>query len=173
FATPSGLSIFDPSKRVLDTAPPAIVLRSVDFRETRSGNEIAIEYAALTFTDESRVRYRTRLVGFDRDFSPEKPDVKIRYTNLPAYLFTKDYTLEVSARNADGVWSRAPLRYSFSVQPAIWFRWWAILGYIAVVVLVAHAANRYRMSKLQRRNRALEDLVMARTEEIRAQAKEI
>jgi signal transduction histidine kinase/DNA-binding response OmpR family regulator/ligand-binding sensor domain-containing protein len=173
FATPSGLSIFNPALRRLVAVPPEVRLRAVDFRETRGGNEVAIEYAALTFTDESRVRYRTRLAGFDRDWSPEKTDVKIRYTNLPAYLFPKNYTLEVIARNADGVWSRAPLRHSFEVRPAIWFRWWAFVAYLALIVIIARIVNQFRMRQLKRRNRALEDLVMARTEEIRAQAKEI
>jgi signal transduction histidine kinase/DNA-binding response OmpR family regulator/ligand-binding sensor domain-containing protein len=173
FATPSGLSIFDPALRRRVITPPNVRLRAVDFRESRSGNEIGIEYAAVTFTDESRVRYRTRLAGFDRDWSPEKSDVKIRYTNLPAFLFPKHYTLEVQARNADGVWSREPLRYSFAVRPAIWLRWWAILGYLVLIVLLAHLANRFRVRQLRRKNRALEETVMARTEEIRTQAKEI
>jgi signal transduction histidine kinase/DNA-binding response OmpR family regulator/ligand-binding sensor domain-containing protein len=173
FATPSGLSIFNPALRRRDIVPPEVRPRSIEFRETRSGNEVAIEYAAITFNDESRVRYRTRLAGFDRDWSPDKTDVKIRYTNLPAYFFPKEYTLEVIARNADGVWSRAPLRETFAVRPAIWFRWWAILAYIALIVFAARLVNQLRIRQLERKNRVLEDLVMARTEEIRAQAKEI
>jgi signal transduction histidine kinase/DNA-binding response OmpR family regulator/ligand-binding sensor domain-containing protein len=173
FATPSGLSIFNPALRRRDIVPPEVRPRSMEFRETSSGNEVAIEYAAITFNDESRVRYRTRLAGFDRDWSPDKTDIKIRYTNLPAYFFPKEYTLEVIARNADGVWSRAPLRTTFAVRPAIWFRWWSILAYIALIVLAARLVNHLRIRQLKRKNRALEDLVMARTEEIRAQAKEI
>jgi signal transduction histidine kinase/CheY-like chemotaxis protein/ligand-binding sensor domain-containing protein len=173
FATPSGLSIFNPAMRRRDLVPPEVRPRSIEFRETRSGNEVAIEYAAITFNDESRVRYRTRLAGFDRDWSPDKTDVKIRYTNLPAYFFPKEYRLEVIARNADGIWSRKPLRETFAVHPAIWFRWWAILAYIALIVLAARLVNQLRIRQLKRKNRALEDLVMARTEEIRAQAKEI
>jgi signal transduction histidine kinase/ligand-binding sensor domain-containing protein/CheY-like chemotaxis protein len=173
FATPTGVSVFTPSLRERDPVPPDVHLRHVDFRQATNGNEIAIEYAALTFSDESRVVYRTRLSGYDRDWSPEKSDTKIRYTNLPAYLFDKIFTLEVIARNSDGIWSPAPLLYSFAVRPAIWFRWWAILAYIALIVVVAHLINRYRVRNLERRNRALEALVNARTEEIRAQAREI
>src|ERR1051326_8036901 len=173
FATPSGLSIFDPAMRRRNTTPPSVQLRSVEFKETSVGNEIVIEYAAITYTDESRVRFRTKLDGFDRDWSPEKSDFKIRYTNLPAFIVPRSYTLEVIARNGDGVWSRKPLRYSFTVQPAIWFRWWAVIAWIALIVLVARLANQLRIAQLKRKNRALEDLVMTRTEEIRAQAKEI
>ncbi|HKO55748.1 MAG TPA: ATP-binding protein [Thermoanaerobaculia bacterium] len=172
-ATPSGISVYDPSLRQANTAPPPVVLRRVDFRETGSGNEVAIEYAALTFSDEARVRYRTRLAGFDHDWSAEKSDTKIRYTNLPAYVFPRTYAFEVMARNSDGVWSRAPLRHELRVQPALWFRWWACVLYIALIFLGAHLANRLRTRRLKRRNRELEELVSARTEELRAQAHEL
>src|SRR5207247_566773 len=54
-----------------------------------------------------------------------------------------------------------------------WFRWWAFVGYFALIVVIARLVNQFRMRQLRRKNHALEDLVMARTEEIRAQAKEI
>ncbi|HEX3583404.1 MAG TPA: ATP-binding protein [Thermoanaerobaculia bacterium] len=173
FATPSGVSVFTPALREIDNVPPVVRLRSAELRQTSSGNELALEYAALTYSDESRVRYRTRLDGYEHDWSASKPDTKIRYTNLPAFLFDKDYTLEVRAANSDGVWSVAPLRFPFRVHPPIWLRWWAILGYIALVSIAGHLINRYRVRHLQSSNRALEAQVNARTEEIRAQAREI
>jgi signal transduction histidine kinase/DNA-binding response OmpR family regulator len=173
FATPSGLSLFDPALLVANRMPPLVRLRHIVYRETHTGNEIALEYAALTFADESRVAYRTRLAGYERDWSAEKRDFKIRYTNLPAFLFSKDYTFEVMARNDVGVWSTAPLRFTFPVRPPLWLRWWACLAYVGLILLGAHIANRFRTRHLKRKNRALEDLVMARTEEIRAQAREL
>jgi signal transduction histidine kinase/ActR/RegA family two-component response regulator len=173
FATPSGVSIFNPALRETDNTPPVVRMRSIEFRQNNSGNEIAIEYAALTYSDESRVRYRTRLDGYDRDWSSDKGDTKIRYTNLPAFFIDKQYTFEVMAANSDGVWSITPLRFHFVVDPPIWFRWWAILGYLAVSLVAGHFINRFRVRHLQRSNRALEALVSARTEEIREQAREI
>jgi len=173
FATPNGVSIFDPAVLAAATPPPPVRFRHVAFREDRDGNnEVAIEYAALTFADESRVRYRTRLRGYDA-WSPEKSDYKIRYTNLPAFLFARDYTFEVEARNADEVWSREPLTWRFSVMPAWWLRWWAFLAYILVIFFGGHFINRFRLAQFKRKNRVLEDLVAARTEEIRAQTKEL
>ncbi|HET8798501.1 MAG TPA: two-component regulator propeller domain-containing protein, partial [Thermoanaerobaculia bacterium] len=81
--TPRGVSVFQPSLRERNETAPVVRLRGVERGED---NEIAFEYAALTFTDEARVRYRTRLSGFDRRWSDETSDVKIRYTNLPAML---------------------------------------------------------------------------------------
>jgi signal transduction histidine kinase/DNA-binding response OmpR family regulator len=173
-ATPSGLSIFDPKLRQIVTEPPVLRFRRITSQHDRRGNnEVSIEYAALAFSDEAGVRYRTKLIGYDRDWSPEKSDVKIRYTNLPAYLFPKNYTFAVMARNSDGAWSKTPLTCELSIAPAMWLTWWASLCYLAVMFLVGHLINRYRTRNLKRRNRALEDLVLARTEEIRAQAKEL
>ncbi len=169
-ATPRGLSVFDPAARETNTVPPLVRLRRIELGQEE--NDIGFEYAALTFGDESRVRYRTRLGGFDRDWSPESADAKIRYTNLPAYLFARRYVFGVQARNADGVWSE-PLSYRFTVAPTPWLRWWAALAYLVLIVAAAWAINRWRMRQLHRKNRALEDLVFARTEEIRAQAREL
>ncbi|MEO8381546.1 MAG: ATP-binding protein [Acidobacteriota bacterium] len=169
FSTPRGLCIFDPSLRQRNAVAPHVVVRRVERSEE---NEIALEYAALSFRDEERVRYRTRLAGFDRDWSGETPDVKIRYTNLPAFLFARSYTFEVMARNADGVWS-APASYRFTVMPSWWFRWWAALAAVLALLGALWSLNRWRTRKLERENRRLEDLVLVRTEEIRAKALEL
>jgi signal transduction histidine kinase/DNA-binding response OmpR family regulator/ligand-binding sensor domain-containing protein len=169
FATPRGVSVYNPAIRVKSAVAPVVRLRDV---QRSDDNSIEIEYAALSFTDESRVRYRTRLVGFDRAWSAETRDAKIRYTNLPAYFVARDYTFEVQAQNADGVWSR-PTAYRFSIPPPPALRWWAGLLYLAALIAVLWLAQRFRMSQLKRKNRVLEDLVMQRTEEIRAQAREL
>ena len=165
-ATPSGVSIFNPALREPNAEPPIVRFRDVAFHEDRSGNnEISIAYAALTFSDESRVVYRTRLFGYDNGWSAARPDAKIRYTNLPAYLFPKSYRFGVMARNSDGVWS-LPQLYEFSVLPPWWLRWWALIAYIALIVALASLANRLRMQRLERRNRELQAIVSARTHEL-------
>ncbi|HEU4888590.1 MAG TPA: two-component regulator propeller domain-containing protein, partial [Thermoanaerobaculia bacterium] len=167
--TPSGVSVFDPAARERSTTAPVLRLRRV---QKSAENEIELEYAALSFIDETRTRYRTRLEGFDREWSAETADTKTRYTNLPASFFTRRYTFEVKARNADGTWSQ-PLTYAFGVVPPLWLRWWAVLLYVAALAVALWLSNRWRTRQLKRKNRMLEDLVMKRTEEIRAQAGEL
>lgn len=168
FATPRGLSIFNPALREPNAEPPIVRLRDIEFHEDRKGNnEISIAYAALTFSDESRVVYRTRLFGYDAEWSSARPDAKIRYTNLPAYLFPKSYRFAVMARNSDGVWS-LPQLYGFSVLPPWWLRWWAMIVYVGGIVALASLANRFRVGRLRRRNRELEAIVSARTHELEA-----
>ncbi|MDQ3282464.1 MAG: response regulator [Acidobacteriota bacterium] len=168
-ATPSGVAVVNPAARQRNAAAPIVRLRRAALEH---GNEIELEYAALSFSDESRVRYRTRLAGFDRGWSDETSDTKTRYTNLPAVLFARSYTFEVKARNTEGVWS-APLAYRFEIQPPLWLRWWAVLLYVVALAIAVVLSNRWRTRNLKRKNRVLEDLVLARTEEIRAQAREL
>jgi signal transduction histidine kinase/CheY-like chemotaxis protein/ligand-binding sensor domain-containing protein len=167
--TPRGVAVFHPRLRQRTEIAPPVVLREIERAED---NAIGFEYAALAFSDEAQVQYRTRLDGFDRRWSTETSDVKIRYTNLPAFLLDRRYTFEVMARQSEGPWS-PPVAYSFVVQPSLWLRWWAVLAYVVLFVAGLWLLNRWRMRQLQRKNRALEDLVLARTEEIRAQAREL
>ncbi|HEX7151199.1 MAG TPA: response regulator [Thermoanaerobaculia bacterium] len=167
-ATPSGLSAFNPALREPLTTAPAVRLRHVD----ADVHGVSFEWAALTFVDETRVRYRTRLAGYDDAWSAETSDTKIRYTNLPAILFPKRYTFEVMARSGEGQWS-APVAHRFSVPPPPALRWWAALLYLALLALAFWLYQRWRMAQLKRRNRVLEDLVLTRTEEIRTQAREL
>ncbi|HEX9986216.1 MAG TPA: response regulator [Thermoanaerobaculia bacterium] len=167
-STPSGLSVFDPALREPLTAPPAVRLRSV----AGEPHGVNFGWAALTFVDELRVRYRTRLAGYDDEWSAETSDTKIRYTNLPAFLFPKRYTFEVMARSGEGPWS-APTTHRFSVIPPPALQWWAALLYVCLAAVAIWLLQRWRMAQLKRRNRVLEDLVMTRTEEIRTQAREL
>jgi serine phosphatase RsbU (regulator of sigma subunit)/ligand-binding sensor domain-containing protein len=134
FGTARGLSIYRPQVDRPNTVPPLLQLSSVVLNNRSGGqNDFSFEYAALSFSNERLVRYRTRLVGYDSDWSPETADFKIRYTNLPAFLWSRTYTLEVVASNDSGVWNTEPLRYAFKVSPPWFLRWWTMSLYILVL----------------------------------------
>jgi signal transduction histidine kinase/ligand-binding sensor domain-containing protein len=174
FGTAKGLSIFHPELLKRNPVPPLLSFRQTDLTEdNRGNNEIAFEYAALSFANEKLVRYKTRLVGYDEEWSREKSEVKIRYTNLPAFLSPKTYTFEVIASNNHGVWTTQPLSHSFAVRPPWWFRWWALGADVVFLVASVYGYSRYRIKQLQERARQLEKTVAERTEEVRLQAKEL
>jgi signal transduction histidine kinase/ligand-binding sensor domain-containing protein len=174
FGTANGLARYWPDRDRPNATLPLVHLNDVSFAEDRSGNnEIAIEYAALSFANESLIRYKTRLVGYDKDWSPETPEHKIRYTNLSAFLFPKTYSFEVLASNNDDLWSRVPVQYGFAVQPAWWVTWWAFLLQGVLLVGVVYTLHRYRVQNLARQNKMLEQTVEERTMEIRSQSQEL
>jgi signal transduction histidine kinase/ligand-binding sensor domain-containing protein len=171
FGTAKGLAIYNPALDAANTLPPRMAFRRTNFNEdNRGNNELALEYAALSYADEKRVRYRTRLAGYDHDWSAETADFKTRYTNLGAFLVPRTYTFEVQACNNAGVWTKEPLTHEFAVKPAWWLRWWSMLGQLVLLGGVVVGAGVYRTRALERRNRALEQTVQERTAEVRAQA---
>lgn len=171
FGTAKGLAIYRPQLDTRNTVLPLLRLERADFTEDNSGNnEIAFEYAALSFANEKLVRYKTRLVGYDKDWSPERAEVKIRYTNLSAFLFPRKYTFEIMACNNEGNWTASPLQYSFSVQPAWWQRWWAFAIYTLLLAAGIFVTDRIQRRRLIAKER---EKAQIRETELRAEAAEL
>jgi signal transduction histidine kinase/ligand-binding sensor domain-containing protein len=171
FGTAKGLALYRPGLDAANTLAPRLAFRRTNFAEdSRGNNELSLEYAALSYADEKRVRYRTRLVGYDHEWSPDTPDFKTRYTNLGAFFVPRKYTFEVEACNNAGVWTKEPLAHAFMVTPAWWMRWWATIGQLVLLGGIATGLGIYRTRALAERNRMLENTVQERTAEVRAQA---
>jgi signal transduction histidine kinase/ligand-binding sensor domain-containing protein len=174
FGTPRGLGVYRPRLDVRTLSPPRVVARNFDLRQNSTGaNDVQFEYAALSFSNEQKVLYRYRLANFDPNWSEPTSEHRVRYTNLPAVFFPRDYRLEVIATSGDGVWSVEPLIWDFVINPAWWLSWWSfgLVGLLAGGSL--YGTNRYRTRRLESANRALEESVRERTAEISAQAREL
>ncbi|MBM2840040.1 MAG: Histidine kinase protein [Bacteroidetes bacterium] len=104
---------------------------------------LTFRYAGLSFTDESNVRYKYKLDGFDEDWSQPVTHREVRYTHLAG----GSYTFKVVARSSDGVWSAQPASISFSILPPVWARWWFIAGFILAISGAAYSLYRYRLEK--------------------------
>lgn len=174
FASPKGVTIFRPWLQRHATSTPELRFRSFDLRQdARGNNQVSIEYAALSFANEQKIHYRTRLAGFEEEWSDPTRDVSIRYTNLGALLMPRTYRFQVIASSDLKQWSRAPLEYPFDIRPAWWLRWWAVLFYAAAIVLGGYLFIRLRTLALERQNAALETLIAERTREIRSQSQQL
>ena len=166
-ATVKGLSIYDPNLDQMDTMPPTVQWRNFDFMEDHSGNnELVIEYAALSFTNEAGIRYKTKLVGYDDDWSEEKYETSLRYTNLPATFWSKKYFFAVLAGDDKGNWMQASEKFSFKVRPAWYLHWLAMLTYAMSLIALSYGYTRWRVRKLEARQKQLEKTVQERTAEI-------
>ncbi|MCA1659249.1 MAG: response regulator [Verrucomicrobiaceae bacterium] len=127
------------------------------------------EFAADTYAIGANVRYQTRLRGFEQgnwsDFS-ERPTVD--YTNLPGGT----YVFEVRARDANGRLGTAAT-LPFRISPP-WHRTYA--AYAAYVLLLSagmFGLTRWQLHRFRRKEATLENLVAARTSELRAREAEL
>jgi signal transduction histidine kinase/ligand-binding sensor domain-containing protein len=151
FPTRGGVAIVDtehlPSNRV---APPVVLQRFVvdDLSEPLGPASIDIpfgharftmEYAGLSFTAPSEVRYRFRLEGFDKGWTDAGNRRSATYTNLTpgSYLF------HVQAMNNDGVWNSVGAELRFRIIPPIYRRWWFLL--LCLLAVMALLAGMYLM----------------------------
>ena len=136
---------------------PAAWSRGEILRLQPGENVVAFDLALIQFTqaDESTIAYR--LVGFDENWT-ETPYNVITFTNLAAGT----YTLEVRARNGDGVWSEETLALPLRVIPPFYRTWWfyglsaLLLAGIAFGIYDYRRKVRMRMEAMQARAVALE-----------------
>ncbi len=169
--TSRGLSRFR-HKSTTPTPPPVVVLTMARLGEKPidpsvatvapySDGYLAVRFTAPALFNNRDRLYRYRLSHIDRKWV-EGSQNEARYANLPP----GDYTFEVAARNPAGVWSSEPARLSFSIQPALWQRWWpwSILG--ALLSVLGRAAWKRHIRRHQREQAHLERAIAQRTEEL-------
>ncbi len=170
--TSRGLSHFRPPEHAPAKTPPALVFTSVklgdrtrDFsgalRVPHSESSFEATAVALTFVDQTAVRFRYRLLGL----ADEWADTGLRRVSF-VHLPPGRYTYEVTARHARGLWITPPLRLSFEILPPWWETWWA--RGLAVALLAWHAWRwwRWRMRRLLEKQQELERTVAERTQEV-------
>jgi signal transduction histidine kinase len=109
-------------------------------------HRVTLGYAGLSLAVPERVRFRYRLDGFDRDWSPEVTARQAIYTNLPPGT----YTFRVMASNSDGVWNSQPATVTFQVAPMFWQRREFQAGVLLLIAAAGWAAYRFRLRQIAR-----------------------
>ena len=124
-----------------------------------------LEYTAMDFSMPARNLYRHRLEGLESDWIAG--DANERAANYGG-LAPGRYTLRVQGSNRNGVWSRKELTLEIEVLPQWWQTWWArglaLAGLLGLIVLAVQTRTRM----LRRRQAALEQRVLERTEALAA-----
>jgi ligand-binding sensor domain-containing protein/signal transduction histidine kinase len=111
--------------------------------------DVELHYTAIGLTSPESVRFRYRLVRLDKDWV----EADGRRTAYYHDIRPGDYTFEVAACNADGIWSGQPTALNITVEPYFWETLWfqiavgaGILGLIAAIV---RSAERRRYARLE------------------------
>lgn len=170
--TVGGAAVFDPKQELSDTAAKPLYIeqtlvnekpRALAGQQTLAHNEnhLTFEYALLSFAHGEGTRYRTQLIGLEREPSTWTSDSKKDFTALPP----GDYTFKVWGRDYTGNVTQ-PAIISFKIKPALWRTWWAYALYAGLLVGLAFVGVRYRTKSLVRRNTLLQAKVDGRTHEL-------
>ncbi len=116
-------------------------------------HRIEFQYTALGFDAPERIRFRYRLEGLD----PDWVDAGNRRAAFYSYVPPGNYEFQVTACNADGVWSQNGATLAMSVSKYFWQTWWFTgLSSVALLVLVGSGVRYMVRRKLQLRLMHLE-----------------
>ncbi len=131
-----------------------------------AGSErIQIGFAGLGYVMPERIRYRTRLEGFDKEWVERGDQSLAEYTNLAP----GNYRLQVAAAYPYSRWSDRQASLSFNIAPFFWQRplFWAMLAVAGLILLWGIFQLRLRM--LKHNAATLRRLVHEKTEALQQQ----
>ncbi|HEU4391083.1 MAG TPA: two-component regulator propeller domain-containing protein, partial [Blastocatellia bacterium] len=159
FPTQLGVAVIDPRSVPINQQPPPVAIESclldratidVDgpVKITPGKESLEIRYAGLSFIKPERVRFKYKLEGLDHDWVDAGTRRDAFYSHLPP----GSYVFKVIAANSDGIWNTEGRSLEIVVIPPFWRTWWFMLTAISVVVAVAAAAYRSRVSRLEKAN---------------------
>jgi signal transduction histidine kinase/ligand-binding sensor domain-containing protein len=115
------------------------------------GEWLSIEMAVLDYSPEHKHRYSYRLEKSWVDLGPGRA---ITFTGLRPGTFA----FAARGRNAAGIWSPPTPDLRIEVVPPFWLTGWFRVAAALTVVSLAFLGHRVRLSAVERRNRALEEL---------------
>ncbi len=177
-----GYNIIDPDKiENKNAAPPAVVITSfkVFDKETPLGNHIitlnhkennlAFEFAALSYYQNKDNHYAYKLEGVDPDwvFSDTR-----RFVSYPK-LEPGTYTFRVKACNSNNVWNEIGAQLQITITPPWWKTTWAKILFVIVIIGSVIGYNRYRTYALRMKHKELESEVNKATIELRQKNQEL
>jgi len=174
FPTIEGVVSVDPSGLFRNPVPPPVLVEEVrvddvpaparTFLELPPGKErFEFHYTALSLRVPSRVKFRVRLEGVDRDWV----DVGTRRSAYYTHLSPGSYSFRVAAANESGIWNEGDASFSFRLRPRLDQRpfFWLLAGTLALAI--AYTGYRFRVARLEARELELVEIVEERTRSLR------
>ncbi len=123
---------------------------------------LRFEFAAPFFENETVTHYRSKLEGYDPQWSVWNAETWKNYTNLDA----GKYRFRVQAQNVYEHESREAA-FTFKILPPWYQTWWAFLFYALGSLGGIFYLIRWRSLKLEKEKQKLEQTVRERTSEIK------
>ena len=121
---------------------------------------MTVRYSVAKNSVFSPAKYRYRING--GNWTAWSSETVARFNNMP-YGST---VLEIEAQDLNGNISDAA-KVSWFHQLPLYLRWWAILCYVFIVIMVIRGVTKWRMKKVEQAKIALERIVKERTKDLK------
>jgi signal transduction histidine kinase/ligand-binding sensor domain-containing protein/DNA-binding response OmpR family regulator len=180
FPTSKGITMIDPNHIKKNILPPSLIIEklivdgeSININtktkekqpvELDPGKKrVEIYYTAVSFINPQKIKFKSMLKGYDRDWVNMGNARSTTYTGLsPGH-----YTFKMMACNADGVWNEKEASFSFYLKPYFTQTPWFYLSVALFILLVAFSLYRFRVRQLRARGKKLGALVELRTRDLK------
>ena len=135
----------------------------------KSQRDIEVVYAGIKFSDPTKIKYRYKLEGYDKDWRENGTKRTVNYTNLNP----GNYLLKIEASNLNGAWGGEPTTLAISVVPTIWERTLTKIIVVLILLLMIWQLFRWRNLYLIRKKEELAAIVKLRTKELHEKNQEL
>ena len=108
-----------------------------------SRNNLLIEYMALSFQGEDKLRYQYQLEGVDKDWNPPTDVRTVNY----ARLAPGSYRFLVRAISQEGIVSADAASFQFRILRPVWQRWWFLTATALLAAALIYTVHRQRMAR--------------------------
>jgi signal transduction histidine kinase/ligand-binding sensor domain-containing protein len=138
---------------VLGEADTSALFRKTTVNYEYGNNSIGFVFAASSFLNEKKVRYKYMLEGYEKQWSEPVTTNAVNYASLPP----GDYTFQVIAENARGLWSKEPALFKFRIILPFYRSAWFIAGCVILlaalfyVIRVDRLKHQYEVEKIRLR----------------------
>ncbi|MCK5147935.1 PAS domain-containing protein, partial [bacterium] len=164
YPTVEGIAVLNPNTEIKNTRIPPVCIEKVvvDGRRIDIGSEsklpagsrrIEFHYSALSYVDPSKVHFKYKLEGFDKNWVEGGSSRSAYYTGIPP----KNYRFRVIACNNSGLWNEEGDVIAFALKAYFYETWWfralLFLMLIFIIYTIFHRkllAEKFRSKKLQK-----------------------
>jgi len=115
-------------------------------------NHIGFSFYAIHYTYAKNIRYRWKLDGADRDWTPPSTNTTATYSNLGPGRYT--FNLQAST---DGSWEGETIQLSFEIDEPYFEKFWFKAMYFSAIGLVLLIIVLIIIFRLKKKNRALRE----------------
>ncbi|HEY0029963.1 MAG TPA: two-component regulator propeller domain-containing protein [Bacteroidia bacterium] len=156
-------SAFSKSRNAETGLPDALIL-------PYDQNHLTFSFIAASTTVPEKIRFRYKMTGVDKDWSPATDKTEATYSGLAPGV----YHFEVIACNNEGLWEMQSLAgFDFTIEPPFWRRTWFYILCFSILIGASVFYTKWQTKKLATENKILEGRVEERTAEVLKQKTEL
>lgn len=172
FTLVDGFTIYDPVRNASKTSAPEIKIQEV-YADSNivemKGDKIILEpgvkrllikYTGISFISSEQVRFKTKLDGFEDDYTDWTSTRFVSYTNLKPGT----YKFSLIAKNGDEVVTETPAEITIVLKPFFWQQWWFPVICILVVASILAFVTLHRINRYKREQEKAEKLLIEVTQ---------